>query len=77
MCSPLLFVADPSSLPPFQFEPRFDFPATLKSKAVYFMKPTADMVVTKDNVMKLIRGDVAPSRVDALVRARRSHPSLF
>ena len=60
--------------PKGQFLPVFEFPETLKMKAIYFIKPEENFGVTKDNVSKLIRGDIAPSRVDALnVRVSRRH----
>lgn len=58
----LIFVWDQKS----QLDPVYEFPTSLKMKGVYFIKPTADMVITKDNIKTLIKGDVAPSRVDAL-----------
>lgn len=43
----------------------FTYPSELKTKAVYFIKPE-DMAVTKDNMGKLLRGDLAPQPVEAL-----------
>jgi dynein heavy chain len=58
----LVFVWDVKS----QLEPLYEFPTSLKVKGVYFIKPKEDMVITKENIKTLIKGDVAPSRVDAL-----------
>ena len=37
-----------------------------KSKAVYFIKPEEGFLVTKENVATLLKGDIAPSRVEGL-----------
>ena len=37
-----------------------------KAKAVYFLKPEEGFAVTKDNCTQLIRGDLAPARVEGL-----------
>eukprot|EP00041_Stephanoeca_diplocostata_P039521 m.1633795 g.1633795 ORF g.1633795 m.1633795 type:complete len:4492 (+) comp25411_c0_seq1:204-13679(+) len=48
-----------------QLEPVFEFPASTKTKAVYFIKPE-EMVVAKENVHKLLRGDMSYAVIDAL-----------
>ena len=45
--------------------PTYDFPTSLKKKAVYFLKPD-EMNVTKDNMTTLLRGDVSNAPVDQL-----------
>ncbi|EDQ88776.1 outer dynein arm heavy chain beta [Monosiga brevicollis MX1] len=48
------------------FEPSFDFPAKLKAKGAYFLKPREDFVVNKDNVQTLLRGDLAYNPVEQI-----------
>eukprot|EP00050_Salpingoeca_kvevrii_P003770 m.233351 g.233351 ORF g.233351 m.233351 type:complete len:4592 (-) comp10879_c0_seq1:411-14186(-) len=48
-----------------QLTPSYEFPGTLKKKAVFFLKPT-EMTITKDNVGTLIKGDLSSAPVEQM-----------
>jgi dynein heavy chain len=51
---------------PGSLEPVHDFPKVLKKKSVFFIKGASLTTVTKENMSKLVRGDLPPAPVDAL-----------